>query len=170
MIAQSSLRNHKFPTYGEVLACSSDANTSQNWRSMPIRRHACKVENSSLPQTQVLEVRRFFELYQSAKLFCDDIPENQLKNAVVEAIRLMHSGIFSYYIQPDVGIDECGEISFTHKNERGYLDIGISGTGEISFHVRNDFDPTCTVFGDEAWNGVVPPENLLAGVVSLLQE
>lgn len=171
MIAQSSLtslRNYEISSSSEVMIYASG--TSQNWRSISADSHNDKVESNSLPKTKVLEVQKFLELYQSAKLFCEDISNDRLKVAVVEAIRLMNSGIFLDYVQPNIAVDDCGEFSFTHKNGRGYMDIGVNGTGEISFHVRNDQDPSSTVYGDEAWNGVTPPENLLAGVVSLLQD
>lgn len=90
----------------------------------------------------------------------------KLALASLEAQYVSRSGLFPEYHEPDISIDECGEISFALSTHRGYLDIGVCGLGEISYHVRNDYEPSMTAFGDKSLkNGL--PEDLVESAASM---
>lgn len=117
----------------------------------------------------IAKVDELFSLYQSAKLFGVDVEPDQLKSALLEAVRLKSSGLFPDFIKPQIAVDECGEFMFTYKNSTGYIDIGVCGEGEISFHARNDSDPEKTTYGDQEWNGLSVPDELIEGATSIFQ-
>jgi hypothetical protein len=158
-----TLRN---ATYGHNVS-SSRAWSSEATTSVHNVKSKCE---SSRRNPTVFAVRQLFELYQAGRLFCEDVPEAQLKAAFFEASRILNSGIFPEYIKPQIGIDDCGEFSFSIKNLYGYLDIGVSGEGQISYHVRNDADPSKTTFNDCEWDGLNMPEQLIACAVQILRE
>lgn len=118
---------------------------------------------------QFSEVDTLFALFQKAKLISQGIDEQTLKKAVVEAVRLMSSGLFPDFQKPAISVDEYGEFSFSIENSSGYLDIGVCGHGELSYHVRNDVNPDFTVFGDCDWNDTSVPDELVEGTVNLLK-
>jgi len=150
-----------------------ETSSSAAWSSKAVRSNSFGTQlgdSSSLPATCVLFADRLFELFQSARLFCDDLTEEQLENALRDAIRIRNSGLFPEYITPDVGVDEYGEFSFSVKSLKGYLDIGVNGGNEISFHVRNDSDPSLTAFGDLEWDRPGLPSELVESAVRFLND
>lgn len=124
---------------------------------------------TSLTSETLFDAKELFELFQSARLFCENIDELQLRKALREAASLLRSGLFSDFQHPQIGVDEHGEFSFSIKKPTGYLAIGVSGEGEISFHVRNDANPHETSYGDEPWDGGALPENLVAPAFRFLE-
>ena len=146
---------------------SSEIGLSKSHQSSSSRM---KLEDSSEREVVVYEASDLFQLFQAARLFCDGVSESTLRAALREAIALKGSGLFPEFIKPEVGIDECGEFSFSVRNSKGYLDIGVSGVGELSFHVRNDCDPSATEYGDMAWDGNGLPLELVESSMYLLND
>ena len=122
---------------------------------------ASSSESEQNSHSGIAHVEELFSLFQSAKLFSVGVDHEQLKSALLEAVRLKSSGLFPDFIKPQVAVDECGEFMFTYKNSTGYIDIGVCGEGVISFHARNDADPEKTTYGDREWDRLSIPDELI---------
>ena len=111
-----------------------------------------------------------FERYQYAKTLCAGVDDDRLKAAFLEAVGFLNSGVFPDFMEPHIGVDEYGEVSFSIGNSKGYLDVGFNGTGEISYHIRHDQNPDLTTFGDDGWDGVSPPTSLVESAIEMLHD
>ena len=103
----------------------------------------------------------------------DEIKETtgaSLECAIINAAMILNSGILADFVTPRISVDQYGEFSFSVKNSRGYLDIGVDGKGSISYHVRNDIDPSKSVYGDERLDGYELPTPLVDGVAQLFED
>jgi len=113
----------------------------------------------------VANAGNLFELYSRAKQICEGVEDTQLRLAVVEAVRVLSSGLFDDFLKPRVSIDEHGEFSFSLQTGAGYLDIGVRGDRELSYHVRNDKFPEETVYNDVEWDELSLPDELVLSVI-----
>lgn len=98
-----------------------------------------------------------------------DLDQQQLEVAFAEAKLLAASHLFGAELSPNVSVDPCGEFTFYHRSQAGYVDIGVRGEGELSYHVRNDADPTATHFDDYDWADFNVPQPLFLAIQALRQ-
>jgi len=115
--------------------------------------------STNLPDNPTYLLNEVRQAVNFAQLTFENLDESKLKFALVEANRLVASGLFEAQIIPDVSTDPYGEITFSHKSSAGYIDIGVRGVGELSYHVRNDLQPQESVYDDYDWiesNQIVP--------------
>ena len=120
------------------------------------------------PRARLAE--RVDQLCRYARYSYSDLDIERLALAQNEANVLIHSGVFSERLSPDVNIDPYGEISFTHQSPKGYVDIGVRGESELSYHIRNDIEPSATSHDDYAWDQLDIPSNLLLAVENFISD
>ena len=116
----------------------------------------------------IIKTMQIFTEFKAAKSFCEGVDADRIVTAATEATRILNSGIFPDFIEPNVSVDDCGEFSISLRCPGGYLDIGVCGDGELSYHVRNDLDASKTAYGDVKWNGMNLPDELVEAAIHLV--
>ena len=163
MIASSKLDYEDFSgTHQDVNFDAADSSSSLTWAGREFlseQRHHTPV--SGIP----VEMAQIFSKFQSAKEFCEGVDIDRIRLAAVEAARILNSGIFPDFLEPQVSVDAYGEFSISLKRPGGYLDIGVRGDGELSYHVRNDLDASKTTYGDIPWYGSNLPDELIDAAI-----
>lgn len=113
-----------------------------------------------------LELLARLDAASMAAVFLESVSVDDLTVARNAAKSIVNAQVFSDTHFPEITIDPYGEVSFTMRRPRGYVDIGVDTSNQLSYHIRNDQDGSST-FDDVDFASREVPSRLVEALRSV---